>query len=92
MKLFCFAVHDTKAEYFSAPFFTKSIGEALRGFEDEANNPQSQLNRHPMDFHLYLIGEMDQDTGMLTSQEPFHYGSANDYVQPQHPTPEITNG
>ena len=81
MKLFCFAVHDTKAEYFSTPFFTRSIGEALRGFEDEVNNPQSQLNKHPMDFHLYHVGTFDQEAGMVEAQEPFHYGSANDYIR-----------
>lgn len=79
MRLFAFSVHDTKAEFFSTPFFTRSLGEALRGFGDEARNPESKLSLHPMDFHLYHVGYFHQDTGELEFIEPLHYGSAHEH-------------
>ncbi|AZL82679.1 nonstructural protein [Apis mellifera associated microvirus 3] len=66
MKLRVFAVYDAKAEVYNAPFFTQTVGLALRGFTDEVRNPDSMLNKHPEDFSLFEIGEFDQLTGAIT--------------------------
>lgn len=92
MKLYAWAVLDVKAEYFSTPFFTRSIGEALRGFGDEADNPDSQIARHPHDFHLYLCGWFDQATGKLEMCDPVGHGSAAEHkTRPVGVPTEIPN-
>lgn len=80
MKLYAFAVHDSKAEFFSTPFFTRSLGEGLRGFEDEVNNKESQLNRHAGDFNLYLVGSFETENGRFEEIDPVHHGSALEYL------------
>ncbi len=80
MKLYVFTVYDAKAEYFMQPLFWRSVGEALRSFEDEVQNPESMLSKHPGDFTLYQIGEYDQATGGIIAQPPFGLGTGLEYV------------
>lgn len=79
MRLYAFSVLDKKAEYFSTPFFTRSLGEAVRGFGDEARNPDSQLAKHPNDFELYHIGYFHQHNGTLEEIPIMGYGSAYEH-------------
>lgn len=79
MRLYAFSVLDKKAEYFSTPFFTRSLGEAIRGFGDEARNPDSQLAKHPNDFELYHVGYFSQETGELEQIPIMGYGSAYEH-------------
>lgn len=58
------------------------MGEALRGFGDEANNPDSQLHRHPMDFVIYHVGFFDQVTGEMEHIDPVGYGTAHEHSTP----------
>lgn len=76
MRLFAFSVLDKKAEYFSTPFFTRSLGEAIRGFGDEARNPESQLFKHPNDFELFHVGYFSQETGVMGTIPILGYGTA----------------
>ena len=65
MKLKMFTIRDDKANGYNQPFFTPTIGLAERSFTDEANNPESNLNKHSEDFTLFLLGEFNQETGQL---------------------------
>lgn len=65
-KLLVFAVYDSKAEVYMTPMFFPAKGLAIRTFDDQVNNPDSLLNKHPEDFTLFCIGDYDQDTGLLT--------------------------
>lgn len=67
MILKVFAIYDSKAEAYLQPFFTSTIGMAIRSFEQAANDPQTQFHRHPADFTLFNIGEYDDETGTLVS-------------------------
>lgn len=72
-----FAVFDKKAVAFANPFFYHQKGQALRGFEDAVNDPQSPLSKHPEDFSLWHIGEWNDITGVITSlQTPVHVEEA----------------
>ncbi len=66
MKQFVFAVYDSKSEMFNQPMFFKAKGEALRAFTDEANREDSAIFKHPGDYTLFLIGDYNVDTGLLT--------------------------
>lgn len=96
MRLYAFSVLDKKAEFFSTPFFTRSLGEAIRGFGDEARNPESQLAKHPNDFELYHIGFFSQETGALEEIPIMGYGSAYEHgrvdqleISPVNPPSDI---
>lgn len=58
-----FTVYDSKAEIYLNPFLMKNKAEALRAFIDIANDPTTQIGKHPEDFTLFEIGEFDYDRG-----------------------------
>ena len=63
MKLKVFAIYDSKAQAYMHPFYSNSIGQAVRMFEDASNDPKSQMCKHPGDFTLFHIGEYDDESG-----------------------------
>lgn len=66
------AVRDRAIDAFGQPFFSTSVGGAIRGFTDEINNARegNQLNKHPEDFDLYLLGEFDDANGKFETSDP----------------------
>lgn len=69
MKKKVFTVYDSKAEAYLQPFFMNSIGEAVRGFGDASEDPKTQFYAHPADFTLFLIGEYDEQNGILINND-----------------------
>ena len=66
MKYILISVKDRAIEAFQAIATVRAEGEAIRSFQDAINNPQNkQLNDHPDDFDLYVIGYFDDQTGLL---------------------------
>lgn len=61
----CYAVFDSKAAAFSAPFFCPNTGVALRSFGDAVNSQGNNLALHPEDFTLYELGSVDDGDGVL---------------------------
>lgn len=59
------SVHDTALDAFSRPFYTPTIGAAIRSFQDEVNrdSPDNPLNKHPEDFNLFQLGTWDDNNG-----------------------------
>ena len=82
MKQWIFSVFDSKAETFNTPFFMAAKGQALRGFQDEVNRPESEIGKHPEDYTLFCIGEVDLDTGKITPlSSPTSMGLAIEYKE-----------
>lgn len=65
-----FAVYDLKVLAHMQPFFSESIGGALRAFEDAVNDPQCPFNKHPGDYQLFEIGSFDNKTGLIAPLTP----------------------
>lgn len=65
MILFVVSVKDRAADVFNRPFFVPHRNVAIRDFTDEVNRSaaDNQLNKHPDDFDLYLLGEFDDSKG-----------------------------
>jgi len=61
-----FSIHDSQGEYFHPPFFAKTSGMAQRMFIGSMGDSFP----HRADFALYQIGEFDEDTGVITPQDP----------------------
>ena len=83
MHLFVVCVKDRAAEVFNRPFFVPHRNVAIRDFTDEVNRAaaDNQLNKHPDDFDLYLLGEFNDNTGEFSISVPQVLVRAKDVVQ-----------
>lgn len=78
-----FAVYDLKAEFFMQPYFSESVGGAVRAFGDAANDKNSPLSKHPSDYQLFEIGSFDNVKGVMTALVPASLkGAGVDFVDP----------
>lgn len=59
------SVMDNALGAYGRPIFVQSKGVALRSFIDEVNRSgaDNQMNQHPGDFALYVLGFFDDETG-----------------------------
>lgn len=62
-------VRDSAAGVFGPAFCVVSRGVAVRGFQQEAKSPDSQVSKSPDDFELYLIGHYHDESGRLEPLE-----------------------
>jgi len=82
-KLLCFSVYDSKVKAYDKPFFMRSRGEALRGWQAAVNDEKTTLCTHPEDFSLMELGDYDDETGAFTNhQAPVNLGLASQYKRP----------
>lgn len=56
-----FTVYDEAAEKYSPPFLAPTNAVAQRMYSSSMKDVP-----YPSDYHLYLIGEFDQETGLVT--------------------------
>lgn len=80
MKMLIFSVYDTKTKAYMMPFFSHTAGSAIRSFTDAAGEDGSIVALHPADYHLYQIGDWDDEKGLIGSHEPHALGSADSYL------------
>ncbi|WNK13213.1 MAG: nonstructural protein [Microvirus sp.] len=78
-----FTIYDLKAEFHSAPFTARNVGEGARMFAQAVNDPSTQIHKYPDDYVLYEIGAFDADTGMVSQGERVRIGAGTDYVNQQ---------
>ena len=83
MHLFVVCVKDRAAEVFNRPFFVPHRNVAIRDFTDEVNRAaaDNQLNKHPDDFDLYLLGEFNDNSGEFSISSPQVLVRAKDVLQ-----------
>lgn len=65
MEMFVFAVFDRKSETFNVPFFMRTMGEALRAFQDLVQDERTIMYRHPEDFSLVQLGKWNPKKGLF---------------------------
>lgn len=78
-----YAVKDLAVQAFGQPFFVRAKGEAIRSFQDEANSTtgQSAIAKHPEDYELYFVGNYDEQTGTIHSENPELIARAKDLLK-----------
>lgn len=60
------SVRDRAADHYGRPFFSPSIGSAIRSFSDHINSTEdSEMVKHPEDFDLYHLAVFDDETGVF---------------------------
>jgi len=62
-----YVVFDAKVGLYSMPFFAVSDPGAGRTFGDALKQEGSLLNKHPEDFSLIRLADVDDTTGQLTT-------------------------
>lgn len=68
MKLNAYVVYDRAAEAFSQPMFVINEAVMLRILKNCLQNPEHNYAMNPDDFTLYLMGEFDDNTGVITGE------------------------
>lgn len=63
------AIRDSAVDAFTRPFPVNHIGQAMRGFTDEVNRTDSEMNKHPSDYELFELGTFDEETGKFENLE-----------------------
>lgn len=67
MTKFVYAVKDKRVNAYKPPFVTDHVAEATRAIEGVCNNPESDLNKWPLDYQLDQLGLFDLKTGQFTN-------------------------
>lgn len=62
MKFQIFAIKDHALDAYMRPWYAQTIGQAIRMFQDEINNPQGEMHKHADDYDLYHLGEWNEET------------------------------
>lgn len=65
-----FVVKDLAVQAYGLPIFQATAAEAMRSFTDACNQPDSIIAKHPEDYELYYIGTYDEQTGIMTQEDP----------------------
>lgn len=60
-----YSILDDKAQCFNTPYFAQNDLVACRSFGDLCNDSRSLVSQHLGDFHLYCLGEFDDEKGIL---------------------------
>jgi len=86
MTIKVFAIHDGKAKAFQQPFFSVTVGMAIRAFQDHCEDPKTIAHRHPEDFVLYELGTYDDNTGEIVTHNPMSLAAtATEFVRKPAP-------
>lgn len=70
MKLSIFAVYDVKVGAYMQPFFSPSVGSALRSLTDAVNDQKHEFSRHAEDYTLFILGNWDDASGLFDTSPP----------------------
>lgn len=88
MILNAYSIFDNKALVYHAPFFAHTDGSAARMISDTVNDPGTNLSRHPADYVLYRVGQFDDSSGAIVTQDPrIHVVDAIALVRTEAPLP-----
>jgi len=85
-----FTVYDSKVKTWFTPLPFKHAGDALRWFQESANEKKSNLGKYPADFTLFELGEFDDQTAVVTTHKtPIAMGVAIEFVNNLVPSPSV---
>lgn len=65
-----YAIKDNKLG-FDMVFTMSNNMAAIRAFGDWCGNEQSLYNKHPEDYDMYCVGDMDENSGAITPEVTF---------------------
>lgn len=88
MKTELFCIYDAKAKFYNKPFNFPNTQTAMRMFTDLANDPNSEICKHPEDYTMFHLGSYDDEQAKITVNKiPEPICSALSVHQPDIPFP-----
>lgn len=78
---YAYTVHDTKSHSYGPPMFFRHAAEAMRAFEQAANDEGTMLHKYPSDYELVRIGNYNDEHGILTTEDHISLGFAQDFIK-----------
>ena len=69
MSMVMCSIYDAKAEAFMSPMTFQAKGQAVRSFADAVNKEDSEFNKHPEDYSVFLLGTFDPKMGKIEVQK-----------------------
>lgn len=69
MKQKIYSIYDQCAKAYNSPFYMHNDAMAIRALQANVNNPDSNINKNPEDFILYVLGEFDDSTASFNMHE-----------------------
>jgi len=70
MTLKILSVHDAAVGQFDRPFTARSLAEGERMILSAVREPDSDMAKHAADLSLFVLGEVDTETGFIQPCEP----------------------
>lgn len=70
-----YTIFDNKALQWHPPYFASTDAAAARAFGDLANDPSTNVGRHPSDYSLYCCGSFSDSNAQLTPLSPLRHVS-----------------
>lgn len=70
MLLYIISIKDKASNSFLTPGYAHSVNMAIRDFAEKINQEGNQINRHPHDFDLYVLGLYEDKTGEIAAGDP----------------------
>lgn len=61
-----FSVKDKQVDAFLQPFFSPTLGSALRSLMEVVNDANHTFSKHSADYVLYALGSFDDTTGVVS--------------------------
>jgi len=82
VKLQVFTVYDSKAEAYIQPWYSQTLGTAIRSFEQAVNNEEHDFFKFAADYTLFHLGDFDQSTAEFTAlPSPVNLGCALTFIK-----------
>lgn len=93
MQLKIYTIYDSKAEFYSKPFYATARGAALRSFTDACNDKNIDFGRYPADYTLFEIGTWDDSTASIVMHKaPVSLGVGVEFVREKESLPALVKG
>ena len=70
MKIQYYCIRDIKSNTFNRPFGGLTVEQVKRSIYASIAQGNSEIAQFPEDFELYLIADFDDQTGIVTGQNP----------------------
>lgn len=91
MKINMYVIYDVKAKFYNKPFYMQNDSIAIRAFTDLANDPQTDVYKHPTDFQLFNVGNYEDTTATIEAFPPIHMANAHELKEVETITTEEEN-
>jgi len=79
-----YTVYDSAVQAYDKPFALRNKGEALRSWQEVANDKNTTICKRPTEFTLFEIADWDDLTGQISLYETkMSLGLAADFQKPQ---------